>query len=173
MSNESNTRLNDSVDVLHSLLDVIPSAQEDTIIFKNIPHEELCKAVRYWFDQTRLCFGEPTQIEMIHGTNEAGIDIYLDLLKQPSVRFAFQLKSYSDIQDKEQSFSEKVHSQINRSHKHNLTKIVVGFAADMTDKEQNGKVNYVTSDIHQIKGDNEYVSLISSSLQFITHIKIN
>lgn len=163
MSNQINARRNDSIDVLHSLLDVIPSPVDGTVNFKNIPHEQLSRALKFWLDQTRLCFGEVTQTEIIHGKNEAGIDIFIDLLKSPPIRFAFQVKSYEDIEDGKQSLSEKVHAQINRSHKHNLMKLVVAFAGDMTDSKQSDKINYVTSDIHQIKGDNEYVSLISPS----------
>jgi hypothetical protein len=77
---------------------------------------------------------------------------------QPQVRFGIQIKSYKDIQKK--SFAGQVHEQISRSHKHNLSKLMLAFAGDMNDMSQNPKVSGIVSEIHQNKGDNDYVIVI-------------
>lgn len=167
MSDQEDVRLNNSINVLHTLIDIIPSPEKETRQFKDVSHDELCKALKFWLDHTKLFFGEVTQIDVIQGPNDAGIDVYIDLLKSPPIKFAIQVKSHGDIKIGKQSLSEKVHSQINRSHKHNLRKLIVTFAGDMTDSKQNNKVNYVTSDIHQMKGNNDYILLISPA-QLVT-----
>lgn len=63
--NEDEIRLLDSIHILYSLFDIVPSPDHETQIFKGITHEDLCQALKYWIDQTKLFFGEVVQIQII------------------------------------------------------------------------------------------------------------
>jgi hypothetical protein len=62
---------------------------------------------------------------------DSGIDVLIDLLSS-RIHFGIQIKSYNDIEDN--LFSKNVNAQISQSHRHDLTKLIVGFAGDLTDK---------------------------------------
>jgi hypothetical protein len=123
--------------------------------------------LKYWFDQNKVFFGEPVQTEIIHGMREEGIDITIDLLKS-NIRFGVQIKTFGDIQEK--GFADKIHSQINRSRKHGLSKYIMGFAGDLTNESQGEKVSGIISEIHQSKDDN-YV-LVISPVNLLTICKV-
>jgi hypothetical protein len=86
---------------------------------------------------------------------------------QPQVCFGIQIKSYKDIQKK--SLAGQVHEQISRSHKHNLSKLMLALAGDMNDISQNPKVSGIVSEIHQNKGDNDYVIVIPPQQALTIH----
>jgi len=146
----------DSIDTLSVLLDAIPAPKEDTDEFENIKQEDICDAIKYWIDQTKTFFGEPVQVMIFHNPREEGIDMSIDLLKS-KVKFGIQVKTYGDIQ-KTKSFADKIHSQINRSSKHNLPKCVLAFAGDLSNQSQNLKVTGAIAEIHQTNDD--YVFII-------------
>ena len=143
---------------LCTLFDTEPCSIEETNQLITVTHDKLVEAFTYWIDQSKTFFGEPAIVRSFHSFKEEGIDITIDLLMQPQVRFGIQIKSYKDIQKK--SFAGQVHEQISRSHKHNLSKLMLAFAGDMNDMSKNPKVSGIVSEIHQNKGDNDYVIVI-------------
>ena len=149
---------NQAIETLIGLLDVQPSTSKETKEFNSIDHEDLVKALVYWIDQCKTLFGEPTTVKSFHGIKEEGIDIATDIWISTQMRFGAQVKSYKDIE--KPHFASEVHAQISRSHKHNLSKLILSFAGDMNDKSQNAKVSGMISEIHQNKGDNNYILTI-------------
>ena len=145
MSEYAGSREENAINNLSLILNAKPSPVKDTTIFETISHPELCKAVKFWFEQLRLLFGEPINVEIVHGNNEDGIDLYINLLKEPIIRFAIQIKSYGDI--KKGNFNDSVYAQIGKSIKHALTRLVFAFAADLT--SQDGKISHILSEIHK------------------------
>ena len=120
---------------LCTLFDTEPCSIKETNQLITVTHDKLVEAFTYWIDQSKTFFGEPAIVRSFHSFKEEGIDITIDLLMQPQVRFGIQIKSYKDIQKK--SFVGQVHEQISRSHKHNLSKLMLAFAGDMNDMSQN------------------------------------
>ncbi|MDR4492424.1 MAG: restriction endonuclease [Candidatus Nitrosocosmicus sp.] len=143
MSKNINPKLDNVTDSLHLILNAIPSAIEEIISFEKVEHMELCEALKYWVEQLRLIFGYPITIELIHGNNEYGIDLYIDLGNKDKAKFAIQVKSYKDIE--KSNFNDSVYSQIAKSKKHGLSKLIFAFAADLT--KQN-KISHILSEIH-------------------------
>lgn len=147
---------------LLTLFDAAASSKNKTRKFRNISHEELVISIVYWIDQCKSFFGEPVIVSDFHSFNEEGIDIAVDLLDSPRIRFGIQIKSYHDIQEK--WFARKVHAQISRSHKHDISKLMIGFAGDMNDSSQCTKVSGIISDLHQNKGDKDYVTTLKPEI---------
>lgn len=142
---------------LHILFNVKPSRTIDTKAFKKMrqQQQELDDAFEYWLDQCKMIFGEVTKIEKTHGLQEAGIDLSLNLLES-NFRFGVQIKTNSDVRSK--NFSTKVLAQKSQSMKHSLSKYLIGFAADMTDKRQKSKVQFMISELSQ-QADNYAITL--------------
>jgi hypothetical protein len=147
--------------ILNLILDVPASEEEETIEFRNILQEDLMKAMKYWIDQLKGLFAEVVEIKEIHGFNEEGVDIVIDLLNEPRIGLGIQLKTHGDIEIIETTFANKVHAQISRSHKHGLSYLILAFAGDLNNKSQKQKVAGIISDIHQNTQDNNYVTTIS------------
>lgn len=147
-----------TVEKLVKLIDVKSASDEETKIFAEVSHDEICKAIEYWVDQTRLIFGEPVLTYQNQSLRDSGVDVSINLVTS-KINFGFQVKSHGDINEK--SFSQKVNAQITQSKKHDLTKLVVALAGDLTDNSQKEKVRGMISEIKQQKGDNQYVIVIS------------
>jgi hypothetical protein len=148
-------------DIIKNLLvlfDVKPSPVAETVLFKNLSQqqEELDNAFEYWIDRSKEIFGEEGKIEKTHGLKEAGIDLSLNLL-QSKFKLGVQIKTYNDIKDP--IFSTLVSGQRTQSLKHKLSKFLIAFAADMTDKKQIQKVRGVISEFSQ--HDDNYVIPLS------------
>jgi hypothetical protein len=131
---------------LMKLLNVKTVTVERTQELASVSHEELCQAIQYWVDQTKLVFGEVVWIQQNQGLSDDGVDVLIDFPKSKT-RFGFQLKSYGDISSRD--LAKNVHAQLSRSKKHNLYRIFVGFAGDMTDPTQNGRVSQLISELHE------------------------
>ena len=155
IDNENKER--NAVEKLVKLFDVKSASDEETKIFNEISHDELCKAVEYWIDQTRLIFGEPVLTYQNQSLRDSGVDVSINLVTS-KINFGFQVKSHGDIDEKD--FSQKVNAQITQSKKHDLAKLVVALAGDLTDSRQKEKVRGIISEIKQQKGDNQYVIII-------------
>src|SRR5215211_5244417 len=119
------------------LFDALASPKEKTRKFAT--SAMLVKSFAYWIDQCKPFFGDPVMVSDFHSFNEEGIDIAVDLLDSPRIRFGIQIKSYHDIQEK--WFTRKVHAQISRSHKHDISKLIIAFAGDMNDSSQSTKIS--------------------------------
>jgi len=159
---ELSERLQEAVECMLRLLDVKSCIEAETALFKDLSHDELCKAFEYWFEQTKMVFGEPVWITQNQSLRDSGVDVLIDLLSS-RIHFGIQIKSYNDIEDN--LFSKNVNAQISQSHRHDLTKLIVGFAGDLADKRnkknQKEKIRGLTSEIHQQKGDSNYVFVLS------------
>ena len=126
---------------------------EQTHFLSKISHEKLLEAFEYWFDQTKMVFGEPVLIQKTQNLQDAGIDLS-SYFPRSDMRIGIQVKSYGDIQKKD--FSSQVPLQIFESEKHGLSKILLALAGDLTDKSQEQKVRRMISEILQHK-NNDYV----------------
>lgn len=140
-----------NADIIKNLLvlfDVKPSPTAETVFFKNLPQQqqELDNAFEYWIDQSKEIFGEEGKIEKTHGLKEAGIDLSFNLMES-RFKFGVQIKTYGDIKDP--NFSLHVSSQKTQSLKHKLSKYLIAFAGDMTDKKQIPKVRGMISELSQ------------------------
>jgi hypothetical protein len=100
--------LQEPVECILRLLDVKPCIEAETALFKELGHEDLCKAFEYWFEQTKLAFGEPVWITQNQSLRDSGVDVLIDLLSS-RIRFGIQIKSYNDIEDNQ--FSKNVNAQ--------------------------------------------------------------
>jgi hypothetical protein len=59
----------------------------------------LINQIEYWFDQSKIFFGEPVSITQEHNSREAGIDIIIGLMVS-NVKFGIQVKYPSDMNEK-------------------------------------------------------------------------
>lgn len=146
-----------AIERLTKLLDVKSVSEEETKIFKesNISHAKLCRAFEYWFDQSKIIFGESVLLNQNQSLRDAGVDLTMNLVTT-KINFGFQIKSYGDVREKK--FSSKVNAQINQSHRHKLKKIVLAIAGNLTDKTQSERIRGLMSEIQQ-QSDN-YVILV-------------
>lgn len=96
-----------------------------------------------------IIFSLPVKLEIIHGNNEDGIDIYVDLMNGKSIRFAMQVKTYGDIC--KSNFNESVFAQIGKTTMHSLDKLVFVFAADLTVQENKISHTRVIRDILNVQ----------------------
>ena len=97
-------------------------------------------------------------MEIIHGSNEYGIDLYIDLEKGERIKFALQVKSHSDIS--KSSFIESIHAQIEKSIRHGLERLVFAFAADLTKQER--KINNALGEIHTRNTVKDYIIVLNA-----------
>lgn len=170
MSNDASTkRLENAIDTLNIILNSVSSEVEETYNFRNISHLELCRAVKYWIEQLRILFGESISVEIVHGYNEDGIDLFIDLLNEKQIRFAVQIKSYEDIKDKH--LNDAVHAQIGKSKKHILSRLVFAFAGDLNNETQEKRISIVLSEIHKINAIEPSISFVSPR-EFYTIYKV-
>ncbi len=101
--------------------------------------------------------------------NEEGIDVLLSFQSMPKIKIGFQIKSKTDYGriSKEspkdiESFTSKVINQIVTSHKHKLFKSYVVFAADLTIKMVEDKVNAAIAAISTNPELDKYVEIITA-----------
>jgi hypothetical protein len=157
----SNERIKEASERLLKIFDTKSSEKEQTVLFSDhdaANHDQLCKAFEYWLDQTKMVFGEIVSLIQNQGLRDSGVDLLLDF-PLSRIHFGVQVKSYNDIQKGD--FSQKVNSQINQSHRHDLVKLIVAFAGDLTNMSQLEKVRGIISEINeQQKSGNNYVFII-------------
>lgn len=137
------------------LINVLSSTQESTSLFKNVKHDELVNAFRYWFEQSRLFFGEPLIVQGNQSRNDAGVDILLHFTETNN-KIGIQIKSHYDIS--EPLFQKNVKSQIVDRLRHSIDFFLIGFAGDLTNKSHIEKVGRMISEISQTK-DNSILIL--------------
>jgi len=152
------------IKILTSLFDVEPSPEEETVLFKNVKHDELLLSVEYWIDQSKMIFGEVVHIEKTQSLADAGVDICVNLV-QSKFRFGIQVKSHFDIGEK--AFAKNVKAQTYDSSSFSLDKYVILFAADLT--KQWKKVQGMISTLSQNNTD-QHLLLISPA-KFLTIFK--
>jgi hypothetical protein len=129
---------------------------DSTNIFSDkVLQNELINAIRYWFDQTKMFFGELVSIMQEHNMREAGIDIIIELLVS-RIKFGIQIKTPSDM--KGSDFSRHVKSQILDSHKHKLSKLIIALAGDLSKKGHSQRIGGIISELSQI--DTRYVIVL-------------
>jgi hypothetical protein len=128
------------------LINIISVDSKETINFKGIHHDKLVNALKYWFEQSRLFFGEPIVIQLNQSTSDAGVDIILHF-SESDYKIGIQIKSHFDIS--EDSFLKNVKSQMVDRLRHNLNFYLIGFAGDMTNKSHIEKVGRMMSEISQ------------------------
>lgn len=129
---------------------------DSTNIFSDkVLQNELINAIGYWFDQTKMFFGEPVSIMQEHNMREAGIDIIIELMVS-RIKFGIQIKSPSDM--KGSDFSRHVKSQIFDSHKHKLSKLIIALAGDLSKKGHSQRIGGIISELSQI--DTGYVIVL-------------
>lgn len=145
MSN-NDEEIKKDIEKLLDLLDVKPSKPEETAIFKEASHKELCNVVEYWIDQCKLIFGKVVWLQQNQSLRDSGVDVVCDF-PRTNLKVGFQIKSYGDIEDG--NFTRNTKSQIQDSRKHNLRNLIVMFAADLTDKSQAEKTRGLISELHQ------------------------
>jgi len=132
------------------------STTDSTNIFsEKVLQNELINAIEYWFDQTKMFFGEPVSIIQEHNMREADIDMIIELMVS-RVKFGIQIKSPSDM--KGPDFSRHVKSQIFDSHKHKLSKLIIALAGDLSKKGHSQRIGGIISELRQI--DTGYVIVL-------------
>lgn len=142
-------------EILVKILNVESASDEETRKFSDVSHDELCIAVEYWIDQCKLLFGEPVILYQNQSLRDAGVDVSMNLLTS-EIKFGIQVKSYGDIQ--KDGFAKTVKMQITDSSKHKISKFILAFAGDLTDKSQSQKVRGFISEIGQM--DNYEILII-------------
>jgi hypothetical protein len=136
-----------------------------TNIFSDkVLQNELINAIGYWFDQTKMFFGEPVSIIQEHNMREAGIDIIIELMVS-RIKFGIQIKSPSDM--KGSDFSRHVKSQIFDSHKHKLSKLIIALAGDLSKKGHSQRIGGIISELSQI--DTGYVIVLTPEKMVIIY----
>lgn len=116
------------------------------ILSDKVLQNVLITAIEYWFDQTKMFFGEPVSIMQEHNMREAGIDIIIELMVS-KVKFGIQIKSPSDRKIK--NFSIHVKSQIFDSRKHKLSRLIIALAGDLNNKSHSQKIGAIKSELSQ------------------------
>ena len=128
------------------LINVKSCNPTETSRFRGVKHDDLVNSLRYWFEQTRLFFGEPLVVQGNQSRNDAGVDLLL-LFVNSKKKIGIQIKSHYDIS--ESSFQKNVKAQMVDSQRHGLDFYLIGFAGDMTSNSQKEKVGRMISEISQ------------------------
>lgn len=136
------------IKLIGDLIDVESSPEEETAIFRTVKHEELISAMAYWFDQSKMVFGEVMQIEQTQSLRDSGVDLSLSLI-QSKIKFGIQIKSFGDIEKKD--FSTKLKAQTFESDSHNLEKYIILFAGDLNTQKE--KIRGMISELSQRNKD--------------------
>lgn len=121
-------------------------AKEDTVMLKEISHEETSQAMHYWIDQIKLLFGDVVWVQQTQSLRDDGVDVIADFINS-QIHVGFQIKSHYDINRND--FTIKVKSQITDSRKHGLDKLFLVLAGDSIDKSQCEKMNGLASELHE------------------------
>ena len=135
---------NEIFDKLTCLFNVKTCSKEETDYLKKIPHASIVKWVLQWIEtKDKKLFGD-----IIHGLNEAGIDIILQVSFGTKPKLGIQVKNDGDIKDKQ--FALKLKAQITDSKRHQIEGLIIFLAGDMTNPSVDYNVTKIISELSQM-----------------------
>ncbi len=141
---ESNTLVNS---LISEILTPPPLPTKQTDQFKGVPHDEILYAFKYWIEYLKLLLPEPISAEIQQGRQDEGVDLVVKFLSSEK-KVGLQVKSYNEI--KSETFQSTIMSQITRSKKHNLSKLLIIPCAHLENRSHSSKIRNLMSQIDQL-----------------------
>lgn len=125
-----------------------PTQAADTVQFKTISHEQLTQAFNTFVFHHSGGLGIEGSGDNLQSLRDGGVD---SVWRANTMRFGFQVKSWGDINDKQDSFRRIVLSQIAESRQMGLACLMIAFAADLTNNSQSQKARQLMAEIERMQ----------------------
>ena len=124
---------------LEGLLWPIAAEEDATAGFDGKGHDDLVDRLRRTIENT---LGSSVRVSVLQSLEDAGCDILIETA-QAGPKYGIQLKSHFDISEK--GFGGKVSAQVQDSRQHDLQRLFVVLAGDLTSRSQIQKVRGLES----------------------------
>lgn len=131
---------------LDTVLDIGFASSAETAGFSDVKHDPYLEALQSWLHSYGPNWAEQPTFSITQGLIDRGVDLKVEF-KTVGYTVGFQVKSYSDIKDKE--FSTKIWQQIGEYRSYNIDRLYVILCGDMTDRSQYQKVRRFIDQIEQ------------------------
>ena len=132
----------------------------DTVQLKTVSHEKLIQAFNTFVFHHRGALDIAGSGDNIQSLRDGGVDsVWRTTDAAKMTRFGLQVKSWGDINDKQDSFRRIVLSQIAESRQMGLSCLLIVLAADLTDNSQSQKARQIMAEIERMQDG--YVFAIS------------